>query len=107
MAMDTTNPPTLVVDDTAYETTYTRKFAGRKRYVAPKPNEIRAFIPGIILALHVKDGDRVSRGGPLLVLEAMKMSNDMVSPRDGRIEKVHVRVGDMVAKGQLLVELAQ
>jgi biotin carboxyl carrier protein len=107
MTTDTPTTKTLVVDDTPYETTYTRKFAGRKRYAPPNPNEVRAFIPGVIQALHVKEGDRISRGAPLLVLEAMKMKNDMASPRDGRIAKVHIRVGDMVAKGQLLVEFAQ
>jgi biotin carboxyl carrier protein len=95
---------TLVVDDTTYETQVTRKFASRKRYAPPNPDELRAFIPGVIQALHVKEGSRVTRGAPLLVLEAMKMRNDVVSPRDGRVERIHVRVGDMVTKNQLVIE---
>jgi len=93
----------LVLDDTTYETTYTRKFAARKPWEAANPNELRAFIPGVIQAVHVTAGKRVRRGDPLLVLEAMKMKNDVTSPRDGVIETVHVRVGEMVAKKQLLI----
>ena len=93
----------LVLDDTSYETRYTKKFASRKRWAPADPNELRAFIPGIIQAIHVAPGKRVRRGDPLLVLEAMKMRNDVVSPRDGVIETVHVRVGEMVPKRHLLI----
>ncbi len=97
---------TLVVDGTEYQTRYTRKFAHRKTYVAPDPSEIRAHIPGVIVAVHVRRGQRVRRGDPLLVLEAMKMKNDLTAGHDGVVREIHVEEGQMVAKSQLLLELS-
>ncbi len=97
---------TLVVDGTAYKTRYTRKFARRKPYVAPVPGHVVAHLPGIVVALHVRRGQRVRRGDPLLVLEAMKMQNDLTAPCDGEVMATRVEVGQMVSKGQLLIELA-
>jgi biotin carboxyl carrier protein len=98
------NTVALVLDDTTYETCATRKFALRKRWAANNPDELRAYLPGVIQAIYVSPGRRVRRGEPLLVLEAMKMKNDVVSPRDGVVEAIHVRVGEMVAKGQLMIQ---
>jgi biotin carboxyl carrier protein len=102
---DTVTFATLVVDDTAYQTRLTRKFAERKPYQAAEPNQVRAVIPGVIRAIHVEEGRRVERGVPLLVLEAMKMWNDVTASGAGTVVRIHVRVGEMVTKGQLLVEL--
>jgi len=96
---------TLVIGDTAYETTLTRKFASRKRYEKRDPRLVVAHIPGVIQVVRVKAGEAVRRGAPLLVLEAMKMANDMTAPLDGKVRAVHVRPGQMVAKGELLAEL--
>jgi len=96
---------TLVVDDTAYETRYTGKFAARRAYTGGNPREVVARIPGVIQRLYVGRGDAVRRGDPLLVLEAMKMANDVTSPRDGKVGAIHCEVGKMVAKGQVLIEL--
>jgi pyruvate carboxylase len=52
-------------------------------------------------------GDRVAHRQPLLVLEAMKMETPVVSPYDAVVKAVHVREGDRVAGGALLVELEE
>ncbi len=96
---------TLVVDDTAYETRYTTKFASRRAYQGESTRELAARIPGLIQRVHVHGGDRVKRGDPLLVLEAMKMANDVVTPCDGVVRAIRCEVGQMVAKGQVLIEL--
>jgi len=95
----------LVVDDTTYETLYTPRFERRKPYAPPDPRFVRAVIPGVIQRIHVTAGAKVRRGAPLLVLEAMKMQNDLTAPRDSVIKAVLVKTGDMVAKGQVLLEL--
>ncbi|MBP1647923.1 MAG: biotin attachment protein [Bacteroidetes bacterium] len=95
----------LCIAETTYETTLTKKFQGRKSYVPPDPNNIRCFIPGVIQKLHVRPGQKVRKGEPLCVLEAMKMQNDIVSPFDARVKSVKVEPGRMVMKGELLVEL--
>lgn len=94
----------FLLEDAEYQTRLTRKFLRRTFYQAPDPRKVTAFIPGIIQKVHVADGQRVKRGDPLLVLEAMKMKNDLLSPRDGRIRGVYVRTGQMVPKDTLLLE---
>ena len=97
---------TLVVEGAAYRTRFTRKFAQRTPYVAPDATKLLAHLPGVIVTVHVRAGDRVKRGDPLLVLEAMKMKNDLLASRDATVKTVHVTVGQMAAKGQLLIEYA-
>jgi 3-methylcrotonyl-CoA carboxylase alpha subunit len=66
---------------------------------------ITAPMPGRVLAVFVKPGDKVEAGARLLVLEAMKMENRMTSPISGTVAKVGVAEGDQVAEGTLLVEI--
>lgn len=96
---------TLVIDDTHYETFLTPKFERRKPWQAKDPRKITAFIPGTIPKVFVKEGQRVKRGDPVLVLEAMKMQNAVSAPLDGRIRAVYVREGQQVPRGYILVEL--
>jgi len=95
----------LVIDDTSYETRVTPKFRRRKPYVAVDPKRIYAFIPGIITKINVYEGQKVTRGQSLLILEAMKMMNDLKCPVDGRIKTMHIKQLQMVVNGQLLIEL--
>ncbi len=96
---------TLCIAGTSYETQLTKKFVNRKAYVAPDPNTIRCVIPGVIQKVHVRAGQKVGKGEPVCILEAMKMQNDIVSPFDTRVKAVHVEPGQMVTKGELLIEL--
>jgi biotin carboxyl carrier protein len=66
--------------------------------------EVRAPMPGLVLAVQVLEGQTVQAGEGLLVLEAMKMENELRAPADGAVRTVHVKPGDPVSKGQLLVE---
>lgn len=66
-------------------------------------SELRAAMPGKILAMHVAEGDRVRSGQGLVVIEAMKMQNELRAPRDGRVAAVRVAAGDSVAAGATLV----
>lgn len=53
-------------------------------------------MPGKVVKVNVKPGDEVSRGSVLLIVEAMKMENNIIAPKDGKIEKVNVKPGNMV-----------
>ena len=88
-----------------YKTTLTEKFKNRKRYQYPDINLIKAFIPGTIVDIMVKQEQRVTEGEPLLLLEAMKMRNIIAAPKDGKIKKLMIKKTDMVFKNQLLIEL--
>jgi 3-methylcrotonyl-CoA carboxylase alpha subunit len=65
---------------------------------------VRAPLPGKIIDLRVKAGDKVSKGQPLLVLEAMKMEHTLAAPADGTVKSVRYAVGEQVAEGAELVE---
>ncbi len=65
--------------------------------------EILAPMPGTIFQVHVKPGDDVIEGQELLVLEAMKMENPIVSTAAGKVKDVQVSVDDKVATKQVLL----
>jgi len=65
---------------------------------------VRAPLPGKIIDLKVKPGDSVSKGQPLLVLEAMKMEHTLSAPADGTVKSVRYAVGEQVPEGADLVE---
>ncbi len=68
---------------------------------------ISAPMPGTVISVSVRKGDRVERRQLLVVLEAMKMETPLVSPYDGFVQAVHVDEGDRVAGGQVLIELEE
>ncbi|HTX88954.1 MAG TPA: acetyl-CoA carboxylase biotin carboxyl carrier protein subunit [Bacteroidales bacterium] len=95
---------TFNFDDGNYQTLFTKKFANHKPHVPRDPKKIYAFIPGTILKVYVKEKEKVRKGDPLLVLQAMKMNNILTAEISGSIKKIYVKNGDMVPKTQLLME---
>ena len=67
------------------------------------PLEVRAIIPGRVVAVSVRPGDALEAGQQVLVVEAMKMQNELRAPREGTVERVGVAVGDTIEVGDLLV----
>ncbi|MBN3036577.1 MAG: acetyl-CoA carboxylase biotin carboxylase subunit [Bacteroidales bacterium] len=61
-----------------------------------KGGGITSPMPGKVIKVNVSEGDTVKKGDVLIIVEAMKMENNITSPRDGVVEKIHVRTGDMV-----------
>ncbi len=68
-------------------------------------NTVSVAMPGKVVALDVAAGDAVVKGQRVAVVEAMKMENDVKSPRDGVVADVRIAVGDLVEGGQPLIEL--
>ncbi len=66
---------------------------------------LRAPMSGTVVAVMVKPGERVARGAPLMVLEAMKMEHTITATGAGQVSGVHYRVGDRVQEGADLVDL--
>ena len=111
----------------ADEPTFTPCFSGRDLYVMsgggtarfseieidvdrtaadlPGDGRIRAPMPGQVIAVHVKVGDRVKQNQPLLVLEAMKMEHTLAAPLSGVVKAVTCAVGERVTDGHDLVEV--
>lgn len=70
---------------------------------AIKDNEVKAPMPGRVLEILVKEGDSVSEGDGLLVLEAMKMENIIKSTREGVLKHIQAKEGDSVEKNAILL----
>jgi biotin carboxyl carrier protein len=67
--------------------------------------EVRAVIPGRVVSVAVNPGDEVAAGDRLVIVEAMKMQNDVKAPRAGRVKRVAVGAGQTVELRDVLVEL--
>ena len=117
---------TIIVNGTAYEVTVEEGAGSGAAPVvksaapvaAPKPVvaapassgavgavKVNAPMPGKILAVKANAGQAVKKGDVIIVLEAMKMENDIVAPQDGTIASVSCAVGDSVEAGALLASL--
>lgn len=71
-----------------------------------KKNEnLEAPMPGKIIEVLAEEGREVRAGEPLLILEAMKMQNEIQSPVSGKIKKIHVKSGQSVLKDDLMIEI--
>ena len=94
----------LVIGGATYTTSLTSKFKNRVTWSRPDVRKVEAVIPGKINKIMVKEGAEVTLGTPMLILEAMKMENLVLSPIDGAIKKIYVTEGEQVSKTQLLLE---
>lgn len=83
-----------------------RASRGRASGAAAGPLQVKAIIPGKVVAVSVGAGDEVTAGQQLLVVEAMKMQNELRAPRDGTVERVGVAVGVNIEIGDLLVVIS-
>jgi len=95
----------LRIDETEYTTRLSKKFVNRKPYVPEVPGAVMSFIPGTIIELLVKEGTKVNAGDDLIILEAMKMLNRVKCPVSGVVKSIHVKPGERVTRGTLLLEI--
>jgi biotin carboxyl carrier protein len=74
----------------------------RKEGVRPRKRDIVTSMPGRIIKVFVREGEKVGEGQAVLVLEAMKMQNEIKSPQSGTVTKVVPKAGDSVEAGSIL-----
>ncbi|HSH09984.1 MAG TPA: biotin/lipoyl-containing protein [Oceanipulchritudo sp.] len=67
--------------------------------------KVLANLPGQIVAILVREGDLVEAGAPLVILDAMKMENEIMAPKAGRINRIAVTKNQILAKGDLILEI--
>jgi biotin carboxyl carrier protein len=96
----------VLVEPAARAALRERAQRGRAEAGSSGPTKVHAIIPGVVVAVSVAPGDAVTAGQQLLVVEAMKMQNELRAPRDGTIEQVAVGAGSTIEVGDLLLVLA-
>jgi pyruvate carboxylase len=101
------NLETLNINFTEYKTRLNNKFRNRVPYQSATPGIVVSFIPGTVVELLVKVGDKVGYGDELLVLDAMKMKNRILAHWAGTVTKIMVNPGDRIPKGTVLLEIGQ
>ncbi|MCB9637898.1 MAG: biotin/lipoyl-binding protein [Myxococcales bacterium] len=99
----------VAIDGRLHQVRFTPLRATRQTQSAANAAEgegsITAFMPGTIVRVMVEEGQKVVMGDVLLILEAMKMENEVKAPHDGVVKTVAVSAGANVNKGQMLVEI--
>ena len=94
----------LEIGGAVYSTRLTAKFKNRPQWTPPDRRKVLAVIPGNIQKLMVAEGDEVAAGDSMMILEAMKMRNEIKATHQGVIKTINVKEGDQVSKSFLLLE---
>ncbi len=81
------------------------KKMGFKSIAGTSAGNLTAPMPGKILEVKVTEGEEVKQGTPMVILEAMKMENELKSPVDGTVTAVHIEAGSSVEKNTVLIEI--
>ncbi|NYF16207.1 acetyl-CoA/propionyl-CoA carboxylase biotin carboxyl carrier protein [Microbacterium sp. AK009] len=84
----------------------TRRLAAQSRPVSASAPQVRAPMPGAVVAVHASDGARVASGDRLVSIEAMKMEHIVIAPHDGAV-RIHVAIGDQVNRDQIVAEVEE
>jgi len=111
IADKTQNKYTVLVNGVSYSFTIEspisykrRKFLAKHRPVN-KIEPITAPMPGKIIEVLVEDGNKIKEGDSIIILEAMKMQNEIIAHVGGKVKKVLVKAGDNVGKDEPLIEI--
>ena len=97
----------LNIDGTRYRTNLIKKYINRTVWKPADLKQVTTPIPGTVVKLAVKVGQKVAIGRNLYVLEAMKMKNRFNAERSGTIAKIHVAEGDIIKKSTLVMEFEE
>jgi biotin carboxyl carrier protein len=101
-------PVRVFLKGVPYDVDISRLASTRFRPALPEPEvsgEVRANLPGQIVEILVSPGQTVPAGSPLVILDAMKMENELLAPKEGTVRTIAVRTGQILAKGDLILEI--
>ncbi|MCL2028247.1 MAG: biotin/lipoyl-binding protein [Bacteroidales bacterium] len=82
-----------------------QRYAMQKVLTAVNANHITAFMPGTVGQIFVKKGESVKKGQTIIILECMKMDNELTAPFDAKVKTIHFKTGENVVKDAVLIEL--
>lgn len=105
--MEDSNPKyqVFIVNSAKYFTLLTKKYEKRKIWQRLDPKEVKSFIPGSVIEIFAKPGQKMKAGEVILTLEAMKMYTKVEMPVDGVIKEIFVNKGDRIPKNMLMVTI--
>ncbi|MCO4795668.1 MAG: acetyl-CoA carboxylase biotin carboxyl carrier protein subunit [Bacteriovoracaceae bacterium] len=95
-------PTRMLNVDTVFDMYYGYKPSGLSGGAA---GELKTQMPGKIIKVLVSEGDKVEKGQTLILLEAMKMENEIKSGVDGTVKSIHIKEGDALEQGILMMEV--
>ena len=93
------------IDGAIYKTTLPKYYRRNKKWKPKAIGDIESMITGVIKSIFVEQGTQVKQGDCLLLLEAMKMNNEILSPVDGTVQEIFVAENANVPKGTLMVKI--
>lgn len=106
--MQTTKTPKLVRTMAVPSTDSHPSVSKTSNPSAPKgTGNIKSPLPGVILDIYVREGDNVKIGQKLLMLEAMKMENNINADKEGRVTSIKIAKGDSVMEGDILIVIGE
>lgn len=97
----------LIIQGAKYKTTLTGKYKNRTAWKEPNHNLIYSHMPGTVIEIRAKANQKIRKGETLMVLEAMKMYNNVLMPFDGEIVQINVKPADIIPKNHLMIEVRQ
>jgi biotin carboxyl carrier protein len=101
----------IIINGINYEVSITEEepreidITGEDKEYKRGTTEIKAQIPGLVTCIKVKEGQTIRKDQHLLSLDAMKLENEIVAPRNGVVKSIKVGIGGTVEKGDVLIEL--
>jgi biotin carboxyl carrier protein len=101
----------IIIDGIVYtasvrELEHVRLAAVARRKGAGGATDVKAPMPGMVVAVHVEVGQAVKKNESLLSLHAMKLENDIRAPREGIVKEIRVKQGDVLEKGAVMIRIA-
>lgn len=104
--MEKNNLDILNLENGEFLTTLTDKYLKRKPFTVAQ-KAITAAIPGTIMSVLVKEGQKVKGGDALCILDSMKMNNTICSDKSGIVSNIYIKEGESVAKDALMIEITE
>lgn len=95
----------ILVRSNVSNPTGSNEISKNQKPAATNLTKVIAPLPGNIMQIFIKEGDKVKRGDKLLIYEAMKMENNLLAEKDGTIKVLKIKIGDSVLQGDVLLEM--
>jgi len=95
----------IYIDGEAHDVQISKELKVKAKKEKKARIEVKAAMPGLVIALEVKPGQSVNKDDGLLIMEAMKMQNEVKAPKAGIVAEVHAKKGSPVEKGEKLVTI--